>query len=261
MSTHDDPAPPRPTLPRGCRLALDVGTVRIGVARSDPDGILATPLTTVRREPRADVRAIAAIVADEAVACVYVGLPRTLRGGDSTSTTLARDVARELAAAVHPVPVHLVDERLSTVDASRMMRDSGRRAREQRAAIDSAAAVVILQTALDRERAGVTRAGERVDGAQWGSAPARVPGARPAPPPVRSGSVTPAAPAPHTHHLPAAPGPGAPGPGTAAPSAAPGAVAPDDAAPARRARKPRHRRTAPPTAPPTANQDEGEARP
>lgn len=236
MTTHDDQAPPRPTLPRGCRLALDVGTVRIGVARSDPDGILATPFTTVRREARADVRAIAAIVADEAVACVYVGLPRTLRGGDSASTALARDVARELAAAVHPVPVHLVDERLSTVDASRMMRDSGRRAREQRDAIDSAAAVVILQTALDRERASVTRAGERVDGAQWGSAPARVPGARPAPPPATSGTVAPAAPAP------------------AAPAPAPG-----DTPPARRERKPRHRRTTP--APPTANQDEGEARP
>lgn len=181
---HDDAAPPEPRLARGCRVGLDVGTVRIGVARSDPDGILATPHDTVQRQEGADVRRIAAIVAQLDAAVLYVGLPRTLRGGDSASTELARRLAVQLADAVAPVPVHLVDERLSTVDASRMMRDAGRSARSQRAAIDSAAAVVILQTALDAERASVTRAGERVRGAQCERSP------RPTPP--GSGTVAPA---------------------------------------------------------------------
>lgn len=167
MSEHDQAAPPEPRLERGCRIGLDVGTVRIGVARSDPDGILATPHDTVQRQEGADIRRLAAIVTELEAAVVYVGLPRTLRGGDSASTALAREMATRLAGAVAPVEVRLVDERLSTVDAGRMMRESGRSARQQRAAIDSAAAVVILQTALDAERGSVTRAGEPVGEARW----------------------------------------------------------------------------------------------
>ena len=151
----DRPGPDDPG--RGRRLAVDVGTVRIGVAVSDPDGILATPVETVRRDRgTGHLRRLAALVEELAVVEVVVGLPRTLsdRAGSSADDAVA--VAEALAARISPVPVRLADERLTTVSAARSLRDAGMRAREQRGMIDQAAAVAILQGWLDQRRNAAT---------------------------------------------------------------------------------------------------------
>jgi putative Holliday junction resolvase len=138
-----------------------VGTVRIGVASSDPDGILATPVETVRRD-RTDkhVKRLARLVTDMDVVEVVVGLPRTLAERTGPSAVDAIAVADALAARIAPIPVRLADERLTTVTAQRELREAGIKAKGQRAMIDQAAAVGILQTWLDQRRAvGVDRAG------------------------------------------------------------------------------------------------------
>ena len=155
--------------PRGARLGVDVGKARIGLAASDPDGLIATPVETVprvldaTRADSADVRAIAAHVEDRFAAVVYVGLPRHLSGKEGAATADARAFAVRLALAVAPVPVRMVDERMSTVTATSQLRAAGRKAKSHRPVIDQAAAVIILQSALDAERAAGTRAGEGVE--------------------------------------------------------------------------------------------------
>lgn len=142
----DDPGP-------GRRLGIDVGSVRIGVAVSDPDGILATPVETVRRDRgNAYLHRLVALIGELGVVEVVVGLPRTLadRAGSAAQDSLA--VADRLAARVPAIPVRLADERLTTVAAQRSLRDAGIRAKAQRAVIDQAAAVAILQGWLDQRR-------------------------------------------------------------------------------------------------------------
>jgi putative Holliday junction resolvase len=148
----------------GVRLGVDVGTVRVGLAASDPSGVIATPVQTLPRDlgGRSDQRAIAEAVREREVLEVIVGLPRSLSGLEGRAAALARDYAVELAVLLDPVPVRLVDERLSTVDAARTLRDSGVAGRKQRAMVDQAAAVLILQAALDGERSTGTPPGERV---------------------------------------------------------------------------------------------------
>ncbi|WP_327118807.1 Holliday junction resolvase RuvX [Nocardia sp. NBC_01730] len=149
---------------RGRRIGVDVGSVRIGVAACDPDGILATPVETVPRAKQnqrtagaaPDIGRIAEIVREYEAVEVIVGLPRTLRGEKGTAATLAIAFAERLRAAVAPVSVRLSDERLTTVSAARALRASGVRARGQRQVIDQAAAVSILQGWLD-ERSAVLR--------------------------------------------------------------------------------------------------------
>lgn len=145
---------------RGVRVGIDVGTARVGVAVSDPDGILATPLETVQR-PRVsdstgvadnDLRRIAEIVREYAAVDVIVGQPRTLAGRSGAAEKAAAEYAARVAQAVAPVPVHRVDERFSTVAASRSLTASGVKGRRQRAVVDAAAAALILQTWLDRHR-------------------------------------------------------------------------------------------------------------
>ena len=137
---------------RGVRLGVDVGSVRVGLASSDPDGLLATPVQTLARDAGgADLRAIAAQVAEQTALEVLVGLPRSMSGGEGPAAGLARQYAAALAALVE-VPVRMVDERLSTVSATRSLRDSGVPGRKQRAKVDQVAAVVLLQAALDTER-------------------------------------------------------------------------------------------------------------
>lgn len=145
---------------RGRRVGIDVGSVRIGVASCDPDGILATPVETVPRSkergPDApDLRRIVAIVAEYEAVEVVVGLPQTLRGEQGKAADLAAAFARRLRRAVEPVPVRMADERFSTVTASRALRESGVRAKGQRPMIDQAAAVAILQGWLDERSAAV----------------------------------------------------------------------------------------------------------
>ena len=150
----------------GVRLGLDPGDARIGVARSDPTGFLATPLETVKkgRGDLARLQAIVTEIADESTMLeVVVGLPRSLKGGENPATAKVRDFAASLARRVAPVPVRLVDERLTTVSAEAMLRDRGRKGQDRRAVVDMAAAVVILQHALDSERASGAAPGEIVE--------------------------------------------------------------------------------------------------
>jgi putative Holliday junction resolvase len=141
----------------GVRLGIDVGTVRIGVATSDPGGLLATPVVTVRRDARGDddLAELARLAVEHGAIELVVGLPTSLSGNEGASAKSARAFAVRLAAAVSPIPVRLVDERLSTVDATRSLRASARRGQRSRAVVDQAAAVVILQSALDAARNGV----------------------------------------------------------------------------------------------------------
>ena len=138
---------------RGRRLGIDVGAVRVGVALSDPDGVLATPLVTVPRDVAggSDLTAIAGLVAEHEVVGIVLGLPRTLAGREGPAAEAARDFAAGLASVVD-VPVDLSDERLTTVVATQQLRERGVKGRKQRAVVDQAAAVAILQGWLDAAR-------------------------------------------------------------------------------------------------------------
>ena len=135
---------------RGTRLGIDVGRARGGVAKCDPDGLLATPVETVPRDD-ASVPRIVALSDEYSAVELYVGLPLNMRGEDTASTQDARDFAAALAAA-SGLPVRLVDERLSTVSAHAALRSSGRTQRSSRNIVDQVAAVVLLQQALDVEK-------------------------------------------------------------------------------------------------------------
>lgn len=143
----------------GVRLGIDPGDARIGVARSDPSGMIATPVETVRRG-EGDLDRIADLVAEEGAFEVVVGLPRSLSGGEGPAARRTREFARSLARRIAPVPVRLCDERLTTVSAESMLRERGRKGRKRRAVVDQAAAVLILQHALDTERGSQAAPGE-----------------------------------------------------------------------------------------------------
>jgi putative Holliday junction resolvase len=141
-------------------VALDIGDVRIGVASSDPHGILATPVETVRRGP-GDLDRIASLISDLEAFEVVIGLPRSLSGGEGPAAARIREVAAQVAARLAEqvnkdgnlgMAVRLVDERFTTVTAERMLRERGKKGSKRRAVVDQAAAVVILQHALDFER-------------------------------------------------------------------------------------------------------------
>ena len=146
----------------GVRLGIDPGDARIGVARSDPSGFLASPVETVRRG-KGDLRRIARILEESEAMEVVVGLPRSLSGGEGPAAAKSREFARSLARRVAPVPVRLCDERLTTVSAEAMLRDRGRKGSDRRSVVDQAAAVLILQHALDTERATGHPPGEIVE--------------------------------------------------------------------------------------------------
>jgi len=143
----------------GVRLGVDVGSVRVGVASCDPDGVLATPVETVRRG-KGDLDRLAALCTEREAMEVVVGLPRSLSGDEGNAARTARRFASLLSRRIAPIPVRMVDERLSTKAALRDMRASGVSERRGRAAVDQAAAVIILQSALDAERAGGNPPGE-----------------------------------------------------------------------------------------------------
>jgi putative holliday junction resolvase len=151
------------------RLGVDVGDVRIGIAVSDADGVLASPLETVSRGP-GDLARIAALARDHAVVEVVVGLPRSLSGGEGPAAAKVRAFAAELAEAlantVEPgVRVRLLDERLTTVSAERVLRERGRKGARRRQVVDQAAASVILQHAIDTERSTGRPPGQEVGSA------------------------------------------------------------------------------------------------
>jgi putative Holliday junction resolvase len=146
-------------LSRGRRLGVDVGKVRVGVALSDPDGILASPLVTVPRDMGAaadsvpaDIAELVRLVREHEAVQVVVGLPVRLDGSEGAAAIDIRAYAERLARAVGHVPVILADERMSTVVASRRLAERGVRGKRQRAVVDQAAAVEILQSWLNAQR-------------------------------------------------------------------------------------------------------------
>ena len=151
----------------GVRLAVDLGSARVGVARCDPDGLLASPLATVARGP-GDLDALAALAAEHGAMEVIVGLPTGLSGRPGAAAAEARAFAESLATRLAPVPVRLVDERFTTVLAHDALRQGGRGSRQRRGQVDKAAAALILQGALDAERSTGRPAGELVASAGAG---------------------------------------------------------------------------------------------
>ena len=135
----------------GVRLAIDVGTVRVGVARSDPGGLMAVPLDAIAANDRAWAAVIGLIDEYEAIE-VLVGLPLSMDGTEGRAASLARTWAQTLSAQV-AVPVRMVDERLTTVQAQRGLHAAGRSVKSSRSMIDSASAVILLESDLDAERA------------------------------------------------------------------------------------------------------------
>ena len=135
----------------GVWLGVDVGTVRVGVAKSDASGQLASPLVTLRRQVRtdSDLDELAELVRTHEAVGVVVGLPRTLADREGVAAVLARDYASRLQARISPTRIVFVDERLTTVTAGRTLTRGGIRGRAQRAVIDQMAAVLILQQWLD----------------------------------------------------------------------------------------------------------------
>lgn len=154
---------------RGRRMGVDVGNARVGLALCDPDGILATPLKTLRRDLKkdSDRRVLRKLMEVHEVTEVFVGLPRTMKGGESPSTVMARDYAEQLAAELavedRLTPIWLIDERLTTVSAHRALHEAGVSSRDFKTMVDQVAAVNILQSALDTIKAGQQLAGYRVD--------------------------------------------------------------------------------------------------
>jgi putative Holliday junction resolvase len=146
------------------RLGIDVGSVRVGVAASDVTGTLASPVEVLRRRrDGSDLDELAALAAEREAIEIVVGMPRSLSDRDGPAVEAARSYAVEVARRVAPVPVRLVDERLSTVQAQRSLHESGHTVRSSRSRIDAVAAVVILQSALDTERTTGEAVGEQVD--------------------------------------------------------------------------------------------------
>lgn len=145
--------------PAGTKLGVDVGLARVGLAGSDPGGILATPIRTLKRDAKknSDIRVLVREAAERSAVQIFVGLPRTMKGGESASTQMAREYADMLAQALADaglaVSVNLIDERLTTVSAHRTLHSAGMSSREHRKVVDQVAAVEILQQALDMQRA------------------------------------------------------------------------------------------------------------
>lgn len=143
---------------KGVRLGVDVGKRRVGVARSDSDGLLATPVSTVMRETLEQAAAEVVTIAKELDVVEFViGLPLSMSGNSSQSTEDARDFAaavRELIQGETSVPdIRMLDERLTTVSAHSALRTSGKKPSRSKETVDQVAAVILLQQALDTERA------------------------------------------------------------------------------------------------------------
>jgi putative Holliday junction resolvase len=144
----------------GARIGIDVGSVRIGVASSDRDGLLATPVETVT-SGAGDIARLIEIAKEQDAVEFVVGLPKSLSGASGPAAELAVAFAHSLAQ-VTSLDVRLVDERLSTTQATKSLQQAGRNAKQSRSVVDQQAAVVILQFALDMERASGQAPGECV---------------------------------------------------------------------------------------------------
>ena len=136
---------------RGRRIAFDFGDVRIGVAVSDPDSILSSPLTTLKATDKRLIQQISQMLSDIEPVAIYVGRPALLSGNDGSATEKATEFVA-LLSTITQVPIEMIDERMSTISAARNLRDAGRNAKDSKNAIDMAAAVAILNFALDIEK-------------------------------------------------------------------------------------------------------------
>lgn len=133
-------------------IGIDFGEKRVGLAISDPSLTIAQPLTTIRHQSRKQlIREIGEIAREHSVEKIVLGLPITMKGTDSQKTVEVRTFAEELSRAVG-VPVHLMDERLTSVQAHQTMQQMGKQPSRHRARVDRLAAQYILQTFLDREK-------------------------------------------------------------------------------------------------------------
>lgn len=167
------PSPRFPDLTvRGRRLGIDIGQVRVGVALTDPDAILATPLTTLERDTKKnfDVKIAGRLVAEHEVVEVVVGLPLAMSGGQTDSTRAALDWAQKLAARLQrqglEVPVLMMDERWTSSEAHRLLLQAGLSRREHKDKVDQQAAVTILEAAL-----GAARRAAPTDDPEFSAAP------------------------------------------------------------------------------------------
>lgn len=145
----------------GVRLGVDVGSVRIGVARSDPGGMLASPLGTVKRGV-GDLAELTRLAAENEAMEIVVGLAVGLGGAEGRAAAEGRGFASALADQLAPVPVRLVDERFTTVLAHAALQQSGLDSKARRQTVDKAAAALLLQGALDAERSTGEPAGQLV---------------------------------------------------------------------------------------------------
>ena len=136
---------------RGRRIAFDYGDVRIGVAVSDPDSILSSPLTTLKTTDKTLVKQISEILADIEPVTIYVGRPALLSGNDGAATEKANTFVA-LLRTISEVPIEMIDERMSTISAARNLRDAGRNSKDSKNSIDMAAAVAILDFAIEIEK-------------------------------------------------------------------------------------------------------------
>jgi putative holliday junction resolvase len=134
----------------GRRIAFDYGDVRIGVAICDPDGILATPLTTLLRKDPQLKSQLSALFQEYEPVKIYVGSPKLLSGADGEAVKKVFEFTSFLTNNFD-LPITLVDERLSTVSAQRQLQQAGKSARDSKNLIDAAAAVAILEQGLANE--------------------------------------------------------------------------------------------------------------
>lgn len=154
--------------PRGVKLGVDVGMARVGLASSDPDGILATPVKTLSRDAKrnSDIKVVVKEAASRGACQIFVGLPRTMNGEEKASAAMARSYAAILVSLLQEaglgIPVHMIDERLTTVSAHQALHKAGMDSREHRKVVDQVAAVEILQHAMDMQNARNANVGQVV---------------------------------------------------------------------------------------------------
>jgi putative Holliday junction resolvase len=136
---------------RGRRIAFDYGDARIGVAASDADSIICSPIMTLKSSDKSLLKSITEIFLDIQPIQIFVGRPALLSGKDGAATDKAVAFA-DLLRGITDIEVIMVDERFSTVSATRNLRESGKNAKESKDSIDMAAAVGILEFAIDLEK-------------------------------------------------------------------------------------------------------------
>ncbi len=136
---------------RGRRIAFDYGDVRIGVAVSDADSILSSPLTTLKSSDKALLKSISTIFEEIEPVQIFVGKPALLSGADGSASEKAVAFAKQLAELTQ-IEIVMIDERMSTVSAARNLREAGKNAKDSKSAIDMAAAVAILDFGIELQK-------------------------------------------------------------------------------------------------------------